>query len=137
MSIRTERVSALLKQDLGDILQKEYQHGGMITVTQVRISPDLMQAHVYLSILAPKGDESEHFNFILERTAEIRKKLAGRVRHQLRRVPELHFHRDDTADYVEKIDSLFRKIDGDRSQSQDEPHSDQKNDGPDSSNSEA
>jgi ribosome-binding factor A len=110
MSIRTERVAALLKSDLGEILQLDYQHGAMLTITSVRVSPDLMQAHVYLSVFSTGGDHSEVFQFIQEKTPEIRKKLASRIRHQVRRIPEIHFHLDDTAEYVEKIDSLFRKI---------------------------
>ena len=117
MSIRTERVAALLKADIGEILQFEYQHDAMLTVTNVRVSPDLMQAHIYLSIMTTHGDMNENFEFIREKTPEIRKKLASRVRHQLRRIPEIHFHLDDTAEYVEKIDSLFRKIESDRKSS--------------------
>ncbi|MFO8028813.1 MAG: 30S ribosome-binding factor RbfA [Cyclonatronaceae bacterium] len=110
MSIRTERVAAVLKSDLGEILQQDYQHGSILTVTSVRVSPDLMQAHVYLSILPTQGQTEDIFDFIKEKTPEIRKKLATRIRHQVRRIPEIHFHKDDTAEYVEKIDSLFRKI---------------------------
>ncbi len=114
MSIRTERVAALLKADIGEILQLDYQHDAMLTVTNVRVSPDLLQAHIYLSILSTQEDAGENFEFIREKTPEIRKKLAARIRHQVRRIPELHFHLDDTAEYVEKIDSLFRKIQTDR-----------------------
>ncbi|MBP3193163.1 30S ribosome-binding factor RbfA [Natronogracilivirga saccharolytica] len=110
MSIRTERVAALLKSDIGGILQMEYQHDAMLTVTTVRVSPDLMQAHVYLSIFSNQDNNTEIFEFIREKTPEIRKKLASRIRHQVRRIPEIHFHLDDTAEYVEKIDALFRKI---------------------------
>ncbi len=110
MSIRTERVAALLKSDLGEILQMDYQHGAMLTITSVRVSPDLMQAHVNLSVFSTSGDHSDVFQFIQDKTPEIRKKLAARIRHQVRRIPEIHFHLDDTAEYVEKIDSLFRKI---------------------------
>lgn len=110
MSIRTERVAALLKSDIGEILQIDYQHDAMLTVTTVRVSPDLMQAHVYLSILSNHGNASDIFEFVNEKTPEIRKKLASRIRHQVRRIPEIHFHLDDTAEYVEKIDELFRKI---------------------------
>ncbi len=117
MSIRTERVAALLKADLGEILQQEYQHKSMLTVTSVRVSPDLLQAHVNLSILSNHDDADEIFEFIGEKTPEIRKKLAGRIRHQVRRIPELHFHLDDTAEYVEKIDSLFKKIQSERASS--------------------
>jgi ribosome-binding factor A len=110
MSIRTERVAALLKSDLGEILQLDYQHGAMLTITNVRVTPDLMQAHVYLSIFSTSGNDAEVYDFILEKTPEIRKKLAARIRHQVRRIPEIHFHLDDTAEYVEKIDYLFQKI---------------------------
>ena len=110
MSIRTERVAALLKSDIGEILQLDYQHDAMLTITSVRVSPDLMQAHIYLSIFSTRNDKSETFDFIRDKTPEIRKKLAGRIRHQVRRIPEIHFHQDDTAEYVEKIDSLFKKI---------------------------
>ena len=117
MSIRTERVAALLKSDIGEILQQEYQHGTMLTITTLRVSPDLMQAHVYLSIFSTQGETGEIFDFIQEKTPEIRKKLAARIRHQVRRIPEIHFHLDDTAEYVGKIDSLFRKIDSGKSAS--------------------
>lgn len=120
MSIRTERVSAQLKADLGQILQQDYQHQAMLTVTAVRISPDLMSARVYLSILPGQGEQEEIFRYIQEKTPEIRKKLAARVRHQLRRVPEIHFHLDDTANYVEKMDSLFRKIESQRKSKQED-----------------
>ncbi|MDG5766630.1 30S ribosome-binding factor RbfA [Balneolales bacterium ANBcel1] len=134
MSIRTERVAALLKADLGEILQLDYQHDAILTVTNVRISPDLMQAHVYLSILSTHGDVEQNFELIREKTVEIRKKLAGRIRHQVRRIPELHFHLDDTADYVEKIDSLFRKIESDRKAAP-SGDDDSRRDGDDSSDS--
>lgn len=110
MNIRTERVAALLKSDLGEILLLDYQHGAMVTITGVRVSPDLMQAHINLSIFSTGGDQSDVFQFIKEKSPEIRKKLALRIRHQVRRIPEIHFHLDDTAEYVEKIDSLFRKV---------------------------
>lgn len=111
MSIRTERVAALLKEDLGEILQQDYEHEAMLTITHVRVSPDLMQAHIYLSIYT-SHDAGDVFDFINEKTPEIRKKLASRIRHQVRRIPEIHFHLDDTAEYVEKMDALFRKIHG-------------------------
>jgi ribosome-binding factor A len=113
MSIRTERVAAQIKRDLGSILQK-YQRGSMLTVTTVRISDDLMVAKVYLSIFAPGNDTDAIFDHILEHATSIRTELATLVRHQLRRVPELQFFLDDTAEYVNKIENLFQKIKKDR-----------------------
>lgn len=118
MSIRTERVAALIKSDIGEILQKDYQHGAIVTVTNVRISPDLMHANVYLSVLSTTGSNYELFELITEKTPEIRKKLAGKIRHQVRKIPELHIHLDDTSEYVEKIEHLFQKIQSEREQSQ-------------------
>jgi ribosome-binding factor A len=113
MSIRTERIAAQLKRDLGPMLQK-YQRGSMITVTTVRVSDDLMVAKIYLSIYAPEGNNEAVFEYILESATEIRTELASLIRHQVRRIPELHFHLDDTAEYVNRIENLFKKIKTDR-----------------------
>lgn len=109
MSIRTERIGSQLKRDLGSILQK-YQQGSIITITSVKVSDDLMVVKVYLSIYAPGGDSNAVFDHILEKTSDIRTELAALIRHQMRRIPELHFYLDDTAEYVNKIESLFKKI---------------------------
>jgi ribosome-binding factor A len=109
MSIRTERVAAQIKRDLGSILQN-YQRGSMLTVTTVRVSDDLMIAKVYLSIYAPGNNKDAVFEHIMDQSSAIRTELAALVRHQLRRVPELHFYLDDTAEYVNKIESLFQQI---------------------------
>lgn len=113
MSIRTERIASLLKRDLAPIMQK-FQRGSIITITSVRVSDDLMVAKVYLSIFAPQGNANEIFDFIDEKNAEIRHELAALIRNQVRRIPELHFYLDDTAEYVNKIESLFKKIRDDR-----------------------
>lgn len=80
----------------------------MISVTNVRISPDLSVARVYISIF-PSSKAEEVFN-ILENTGKsIRGELGKRVSKQLRIVPELVFKIDDSLDYVEKIDELLKK----------------------------
>ena len=109
MSIRTERVASQIKRDLGPILQG-YQQGSIITITSVKVSDDLMLVRVYLSIYAPGTDTEPVFDYITEKTPAIRAELASLMRHQLRRIPEIHFYLDDTADYVNKIESLFKKI---------------------------
>lgn len=113
MSIRTERIAAQLKRDLGPILQT-YQRGSMVTVTTVRVSDDLMVAKIYLSIYSPDGNADAAFEYIMEHVASIRTELAALIRHQVRRIPELHFYQDDTAEYVNRIEHLFKKIKTDR-----------------------
>jgi len=111
MSIRTERLAAVLQRDLGEILQQSYQMSGtFITVTKVRLTPDLSIAKVYISVFSPDRDPDTVFQHIDDHTDEIRYELAGRIRHQVRRIPELHFYVDDSAEYVNRIESLFNKV---------------------------
>lgn len=109
MSIRTERIASQIKRDLGPILQG-YQQGSIITITSVKVSDDLMIVKIFLSVYYPQGDAEQIFEFVQNKTPQIRSELAALMRHQLRRIPEIHFYLDDTADYVNKIESLFKKI---------------------------
>lgn len=112
MSFRVERLGELLKRDLGEIIQREFQpEGTFVTVTQVRVTPDLSIAKVYLSVFAPGRDNEVVYEYIDEKVSQIRHKLAGRIRNQVRKIPELHFYADDTADYVNKMEDLFKKVD--------------------------
>jgi len=82
-------------------------HGTLITVSNVRISPDLGIARTYLSIF-PSNKSDEVLKKVLEDKNSIRFDLGKRVRHQLRIVPELFFHVDDSLDYLENIDNLLK-----------------------------
>lgn len=110
-TIRQQKVAALLQQELGTFFQREsktYFGGAMITVTVVRVSPDLAMAKVYLSIYGgPPRDEV--FQFIVSQTREIRYKLGQEVGKQLRVVPELVFILDDSISYAEEINKLLKK----------------------------
>lgn len=111
MSLRTERLGSVLQKDLGDILQKGYQlSGSFVTVTNVSLTPDLGLAKVQLSIFAPGRKEEDIFNFIEENKVEIRHELASRIRHQVRRIPEINFYMDESAEYVNKMEQIFKKI---------------------------
>lgn len=113
MSFRIERLESQFKQDLGEIFQK-YQNGSIITITSIRLTPDLSVARVYLSILAPGQNEKAVFSKLQDANTEIRTTLAQRIRHQVRKIPELQFYMDDTSEYVNKIETLFAKIRKDR-----------------------
>ena len=108
-SKRQQKVGRQLQKDLSEIFQREVPHlfgGAFITVTSVRVSPDLSVARVYLSFLATKNKEML-LDSIREKGKTIRQHLGDRVRHQLRIVPEVSFYLDDTADYADKMDKLF------------------------------
>lgn len=117
MSIRTERLGAVIKKDLGEIIQKGYQQSGsFITVTKVDVTPDLMIARILVSIYAPGRDEDAIFAYLEEQKDAIRKELASKIRHQVRRIPELHLINDKTAEHVERMEKLFQKIRKERQQ---------------------
>jgi ribosome-binding factor A len=115
-SKRQKQVGKLVLEEISDIFQREGVNiidGGMISVSSVAVTPDLMDARIYLSFFQIK-DPAAMLHSIKERTAEWRKLLGQRVKNQLRRVPELHFFNDDTLDHVFKMEELFKKISEDR-----------------------
>lgn len=109
MSIRQEKIQRLLLKELSVIFQRQSRilfNGKFITVTTVRITPDLAHAKVYLSIMASKDKKSD-LKMIEEHNWKIRKILAERVKKSLRITPELSFKIDDTLDLTEEIDRLL------------------------------
>jgi ribosome-binding factor A len=110
-SLRQQKVNKLLAKELAEIFRSNARAlfgGGFITVTAVRVSPDLGLAKVYLSIMATK-DKAAIFKLIEDQTNIIRKKLGQIVGKQLRIVPELMFYIDDSLDYAMKIEELLKK----------------------------
>jgi ribosome-binding factor A len=109
-STRQHKVSRLIQKELGTYLQRERLAvcgGRMISVTNVRISPDLGVAKVYLSIF-PSENVNDILKFIKTHTKSIRHYLGTQVKSQLRVVPELDFFIDDSIDYFEKIEGLLK-----------------------------
>ncbi len=107
---RQKRISRLLQKELSLIFQSQTRqmHGIMISVTRVKVSPDLSICTAYLSIFpSDKGDEM--LNNINQNVSSIRYDLGQRVRNQLRIIPELRFFIDDSLDYLERIDDLLKK----------------------------
>jgi ribosome-binding factor A len=110
-SVRQQKVSKLLQKELAEIFRGQARAlfgGAFITVTMVRVSPDLGNAKVYLSIMATK-DKAAIFKLVNEQNHVIRKKLGAIVGKQLRIVPELQFFIDDSLDYAMKIEELLKK----------------------------
>ncbi|MCF8276957.1 MAG: 30S ribosome-binding factor RbfA [Flavobacteriales bacterium] len=106
---RQKKVSRVILRELGNYFQRNaslYAKGGMITVTDVKVSPDLGVAKVYLSIFAVE-DKQAVVDLIKERKWEVRKFLAHE-RSELRVAPELMFFIDDSLDHIERIDNLLK-----------------------------
>ena len=109
---RQKQVATVIQKDLNEIFQRmglTMLHGGMISIATVKITPDLFDARVYLSFFQVQ-DQQEALKHIQEKAWEIKKELTARVRHQLRSMPQLTFYIDDTLDYVDKIENLFKEI---------------------------
>jgi ribosome-binding factor A len=110
-STRQVKVGRQIQKDLGEIFQREVAGillGSMVTVTEVRMSPDFSFAKVFVSIF-PADKREGVMAAINQNVKTIRHELGKRVRNQLRIVPELAFFIDDTLDYVEKIDRLLKE----------------------------
>lgn len=109
---RQKQVAGEIQKDLNEIFQKlglSMLNGGMVSIASVKVTPDLFEARVYLSFFKV-NDPVETLKMIEERAWEIKKELTARVRHQLRSMPQLSFYIDDTLEYVDKMEQLFKDI---------------------------
>ena len=109
---RLEKISRLIQKELSEIFRLETAKMGgvLVSVSAVRVSPDLSVARAYLSIF-PSERAQELIGNINANVGQIRYDLASRTRYQLRRTPELSFFIDDSLDYIDHIDQLLGKKD--------------------------
>ena len=109
-STRQAKISRLLQKELSEIFRRQTAktHGVIVSVSAVRVSPDLSVAKAYLSVF-PSEKAMEVMENIEASKQTVRYELAQIVRHQLRKVPELKFYLDDSLDYIENIDNLLNK----------------------------
>jgi ribosome-binding factor A len=109
-STRQKKVSRLVQKEVAEIFLKkgiEYAPGKMISITRVRVSPDLSFARIFISIF-PSANQEEVLHAVQEHAQKIRFELGLKVRSQLRIVPEIAFFVDDSLDYIDKIDKLLK-----------------------------
>lgn len=107
---RQAKIARLLQKELSEIFRQQTAktHGTIISVSTVRVSPDLSIAKVYLSVF-PSDKSQQMIESITASAKTIRYELAQKVRFQLRKTPELTFYLDDSLDYIENIDNLLAK----------------------------
>lgn len=109
--MRQQKIGKQIQRDMSDILTKEAAsllQGAMVTVTVVRMSPDLSMAKIYLSIFPFDKSEAVR-NALTENSSMIRGALGKRVKNQLRHVPEMAFYIDDSLEYISGIDELLKQ----------------------------
>jgi ribosome-binding factor A len=109
---RQKQIGGLLFEELSHIFQKlglTMLDGGMVSISSVKVTPDLLEARIYLSLFQVK-DQAATLKKIHDRAWEIKKELAAKVGKQLRRMPVLQFYQDDTLEHVFKMEEIFKKI---------------------------
>lgn len=117
---RQKQIAGLLNEELNVIFQRlslNMINGGMVSISSVKVTPDLLEARIYLSFFQVK-DIKAALQKIEDRHHDIKKELATKVRYQLRSIPVLKFFRDDTLDHVFKMEELFKKIEKEKKDGQ-------------------
>ena len=109
---RQKQIGGLIQEEINTIFQRmglNMVDGGMVSISSVKVTPDLLEARIYLSIFNA-ADNKAVLKKIEEKGWEIKRELASHVKHQLRRIPELKFYLDDTLDHVFKMEEIFKQI---------------------------
>ena len=109
---RQKQIGGLLQEELSTLFQRlglNMVDGGMVSISSVKLTPDLLEARIYLSFFQVP-DATQAMKKIEDRAWEVKRELSGRVKQQLRRIPELKFFRDDTLDQVFKMEEIFKQI---------------------------
>ncbi len=109
MSVRTEKVGNLIKEELGGLIERDYRTSemGFMTITKVSMSPDLRLARIYISVFGTPEVKERTLFLLNEAKKDIRQFVGSKVR--LRYTPEIAFFLDDTMDYVANIEGLLKK----------------------------
>jgi ribosome-binding factor A len=118
---RQKQVGGLIQEELNKIFQKyglNMIDGGLVSISSVKITPDLLEARVYLSFFQV-ADAKAALKKIQERSGEIKRELGNSVRRQLRRIPDIKYFRDETLDHVFKMEELFKQISTERKDDKD------------------
>jgi ribosome-binding factor A len=111
-SKRQKQIAGVIQEEMNDIFLRmglNMMDGGMVSISQVKITPDLLEARIYLSLFQLNNADAA-LKKIEDRKGEIRRELGLRMKQQLRRIPELRFFKDDTLDHVFRMEELFKKI---------------------------
>jgi ribosome-binding factor A len=109
---RQKQIGGLLFEEISNIFQRlglNMIDGGMVSLSSVKVTPDLLEARIYLSFFQVK-DQKAVLKMIQDKSWEVKKELTARVGRQLRRMPVLQFYLDDTLEQVFKMEELFKKI---------------------------
>jgi len=117
---RQKQIGGLIQEEMNAVFQRmglSIVNSAMVSIASVKVTPDLLEARIYLSIFNAK-DPKEILKAVVEKQWDIKKEIAARLKNQLRRIPEIKYFLDDTLDHVFKMEELFKQIKKDDEQPQ-------------------
>ena len=109
---RQRQVAGVIQEEINDIFRRlglNMIDGGMVSISSVKVTPDLLEARIYLSLFKIENEQAA-MKIIENKAWEIKKEPAERGKHQLRRIPVLQFFLDDTLDHVFKMEEIFKDL---------------------------
>ncbi|HNP20846.1 MAG TPA: 30S ribosome-binding factor RbfA [Panacibacter sp.] len=109
---RQRQVAGVIQQELNDIFRRlglNMMLGGMVSISSVKITPDLLEARIYISLFQVEDKEAA-MRKINDRAPEIKRELGDRIKNQVRRIPVIHYYLDDTLDHVFKMEEIFKQL---------------------------
>lgn len=113
---RQKQIAGVIHEEMTSIFRKmglSMIDGGLLSISSVKITPDLLEARIYLSVFQAKDNQAV-LKKVEERAYEIKRELSAKLKHQLRRIPEIRYYLDDTLDQVFKMEELLKKIEDEK-----------------------
>ncbi|HOZ50728.1 MAG TPA: 30S ribosome-binding factor RbfA [Chitinophagaceae bacterium] len=111
-SKRQKQIGNVIQKEMSDIFQREglnIIHNSMISISKVKVTPDLMEARIYLSFFQVE-EPAKMLQHIKDRDWDLRKQLAARIKNQVRKIPVIQYYMDDTLEYVFKMEEVFKNL---------------------------
>lgn len=113
---RQKQIAGVIHEEITSIFRKmglSMVDGGLVSISSVKITPDLLETRIYLSVFQAK-DNVAVLKKVEDKAHEIKRELASKLKHQLRRIPEIKYFLDDTLDHVFKMEELLKKIEDEK-----------------------
>lgn len=117
---RQKQIAGVIHEEMTNIFRRmglSMVDGGLVSIASVKVTPDLLETRIYLSVFQAK-DPAAVLKKVEEKGFEIKRELAAKLKHQLRRIPEIKYYLDDTLEHVFKMEELFKKIDDEKKNAQ-------------------
>ena len=113
---RQKQIAGVIHEEITSIFRKmglSMVDGGLVSISSVKITPDLLETRIYLSVFKAK-DNAAVLKKVEDKAHEIKRELASKLKHQLRRIPEIKYFLDDTLDHVFKMEKQIKKIEDEK-----------------------